>query len=226
VLLENLDRLAAYVPVDISREHLLAAAESIAWDYPDVEVWPVLADFMQPFELPNPSTTPLRNIVYFPGSTIGNFSPDDAHALMRVMHLEAGEDGALLIGVDLQKDTHIIERAYNDHAGITAEFNLNMLSRINNEFGANFNTELFRHRAVYNEEFGRMELYLVSACEQIVRIDGHSFRFTKGEQLLTEHSHKYTLAQFREIAKRAGFEVHTVWTDREKLFSVQYCLRE
>ena len=225
MLLEKLDRLAAYVPVDISREHLMAAAESLANDYPDVEVWPVLADFTQPFELPIPSVMPLRNIVYFPGSTIGNFSPDQAHSLLRVMHVEAGEDGALLIGVDLQKDVAVIERAYNDDAGVTAEFNLNMLSRINREFGANFNPDLFRHRAVYDEVHGRIEMNLMSECEQNVHIGNATIHFEKGEALLTEHSHKYTLEQFRHMAERAGFVVDTVWTDAERLFSVQYCLR-
>ncbi len=225
MLLERLDRLAAYVPVDISREHLTAAAESLASDYPNVEVWPVLADFMQPFDLPNPSVMPLRNIVYFPGSTIGNFSPEQAHGLLQVMHVEAGEDGALLIGVDLQKDTAVIERAYNDDAGVTAEFNLNMLARINKEFGANFDLDLFRHRAVYDEKHGRMELSLISERDQYVRIDNTSFHFEKGEALLTEHSHKYTLEQFSGMAQKAGFVVDTVWTDSEQLFSVQYCLR-
>jgi len=225
ILLDGLDRLAAYVPVDISREHLMTAAESLAADYPHIEVWPVLADFMQPFKLPNPSVMPLRNIVYFPGSTIGNFSPEKAHSLLTVMHEEAGEDGALLIGVDLQKDRVVIERAYNDSAGVTAEFNLNVLLRINTEFGANFNVDLFRHHAVYNEEHGRIEMYLISVCEQTVRIDGRSFSFRKGETILTEHSHKYTLEQFGKIANRAGFAVDTVWTDPEELFSVQYCRR-
>lgn len=225
ILLDGLDRLAAYVPVDISREHLMAAAESLAADYPDIEVWPVLADFMQPFELPSPSVMPLRNIVYFPGSTIGNFSPEKAHSLLTVMHEEAGEDGALLIGVDLQKDKAIIERAYNDSAGVTAEFNLNVLSRINTEFGANFDLALFRHHALYNEEHGRIEMYLISECEQTVRIGHRSFSFEKGESILTEHSHKYTLEQFGNMAHRAGFAVDTVWTDPEKLFSVQYCRR-
>jgi len=226
MLLEKLDRLAAYVPVDISREHLTAAAESLASDYPNVEVWPVLADFMQPFELPNPSVMPLKNIVYFPGSTIGNFSPEQAHSLLQVMHVEAGEDGALLIGVDLQKDTAVIERAYNDEAGVTAEFNLNMLSRINRAFGANFDPDQFRHRAVYDEEHGRVEMSLISECEQIVHVGGQSFQFVQGEALITEHSHKYTLEQFDRMAREAGFVVETVWTDPERLFSVQYCLRK
>jgi L-histidine N-alpha-methyltransferase len=225
MLLEKFDRLAAYVPVDISRDHLLSAAESLATDFPTVEVWPVLADFTQPFQLPNPRVMPLRNIVYFPGSTIGNFSPKKAHSLLQVMHVEAGKDGALLIGVDLQKDTAIIERAYNDEAGVTAEFNLNMLSRINQEFGANFNLNLFKHSAIYNEKYDRVELNLISECEQIVRIGGQSFHFDKGEALLTEHSHKYTLEKFCDMADSAGFVVHKVWTDPEQLFSIQYCLR-
>lgn len=224
MLLEKLDRLAAYVPVDISRDHLLSAAESLAADFPTVEVWPVLADFTQPFQLPNPSVMPWRNIVYFPGSTIGNFSPEKAHSLLQVMHVEAGKDGALLIGVDLQKDTAIIERAYNDEAGVTAEFNLNMLSRINQEFGANFDLNRFRHSAIYNEEYGRVELNLISEREQNVRIGGQSIHFDKGEALLTEHSHKYTLEQFCGMAERAGFVVHKVWTDPERLFSIQYCV--
>jgi L-histidine N-alpha-methyltransferase len=225
MLLENLDQLAAYVPVDISRDHLLSAAESLAADYPAVEVLPLLADFMQPFELPNPSVIPLRNIVYFPGSTIGNYSPKKAHSLLQVMHVEAGKDGGLLIGVDLQKDAAIIERAYNDEDSVTAEFNLNILLRINQEFGANFDLNLFQHSAIYNEKYGRVELNLISECEQIVLIGGQSIHFDKGEALLTEHSHKYTLEQFCGMADRAGFLVHKVWTDPEQLFSIQYCLR-
>jgi len=225
MLLEKLDRLAAYVPVDISRDHLLSAAESIAADYPAVEVLPLLADFMQPFDLPNPRVMPLRNIVYFPGSTIGNYSKEKAHNLLQVMHVEAGKDGALLIGVDLQKDIAIIERAYNDEAGVTAEFNLNMLSRINHEFGANFDLKRFRHSAIYDVEYGRIEMNLVSECEQVVRIGDQSIHFDKGESILTEHSHKYTLEQFRGMADQAGFVVHKVWTDPEQLFSIQYCLR-
>lgn len=226
ILLENLDHLAAYVPVDISRDHLVAAAEGLALEFPHIEVLPVAADFTQPFDLPQPRVMPLRNIVYFPGSTIGNFSPAAAEALLEVMYEEAKEGGALLIGVDLKKDKAILERAYNDSAGVTALFNLNMLRRLNNEFGANFDPGRFEHRAVYREAPGRIEMHLVSKRRQVVRVAGREFRFEEGESIRTECSHKYTPEEFAEMARRAGFVVDTVWMDPERLFSVQYCLRE
>jgi dimethylhistidine N-methyltransferase len=226
ILLQHLDQLAAYVPVDISREHLVKAADAISRDFPDIEVLPVAADFTQPFDLPNPQVMPVRNVVYFPGSTIGNFSPDAADQLLRVMHHEAGENGALLIGIDLQKDVRIIERAYNDKAGVTARFNLNILRRINREFGADFRLENFRHRAAYNTGFGRIEMHLISTCDQSVRIAGRQFEFVAGEALLTEHSHKYTYKGFSEMAARAGFSVAAAWTDANEMFSVQYYLRD
>jgi dimethylhistidine N-methyltransferase len=225
ILLQHLDQLAAYVPVDISREHLVRAADAIAREFPDIEVLPVAADFTQPFDLPSPRVMPIRNVVYFPGSTIGNFSPEAAHELLTVMHHEAGENGALLIGIDLQKDVRIIERAYNDSAGITAQFNLNILRRINREFAANFNLENFRHRASYNAEFGRIEMYLVSNCDQSVQIGDQRISFKVDEALLTEHSHKYTYEGFAKMARRAGFTVAGSWTDANEMFSVQYCLR-
>jgi L-histidine Nalpha-methyltransferase len=225
ILLEHLDRLAAYVPVDISRDHLVAAAEALAAEYPHIEVLPVAADFTQPFDLPQPKVMPLRNIVYFPGSTIGNFMPDAARRLLEVMHVEAKEEGALLIGVDLKKDKDILNRAYNDSAGVTAEFNLNLLKRLNREFEANFDLGSFRHRAVYKEGPGRVEMHLVSRRAQNVSIGGEIVHFDAGETLRTECSHKYTLAEFEAMAAGAGFAVHTVWTDPRKLFSVQYCLR-
>lgn len=225
ILLEHLDRLAAYVPVDISRDHLYAAAEKLAAEYPHIEVLPVAADFTRPFRLPQPKVMPLRNLVYFPGSTIGNFAPDAALDLLRVMHQEAAEDGALLIGVDLEKDMAILERAYNDGRGVTAEFNMNMLRRLNREFDANFDLAQFEHRAVYVEARGRIEMHLVSLREQSVTIGGETLRFKQGETIRTECSHKYTVEEFGAMAERAGFEVHTVWTDDERLFSVQYCLR-
>ena len=225
ILLDHLKSLAAYVPVDISDEHLLAAADGLRTDYPHIEILPIAADFTQPFDLPAPSVMPLRNIVYFPGSTIGNFTREGALELLQVMHHEAKEDGALLIGVDLQKDVRILERAYNDSKGVTAAFNLNMLRHLNREYGADFDLDAYRHRAVYNSVEGRIELYLDSTAEQTVHIGGSTIRIAEGEAILTEYSHKYTLQSFAELAAKAGFEVQRVWTDAERLFSVQYCVR-
>jgi dimethylhistidine N-methyltransferase len=225
VLLECLQELAVYVPVDISQEHLLETAERIRADFPAIEVLPVVADFMKPFQLPSPQVMPLRNIIYFPGSTIGNFSNDAALELMKVMHHEAGEDGALLIGVDLQKDVGVLERAYNDSQGITAEFNLNVLWRLNREFDGTFDPDQFAHRAIYNEAAGRIEMYLDSLVDQSANVGGKDFQFVAGESILTEHSHKYTLEGFAGMALEAGFQVERVWMDAGGLFSLQYCLR-
>lgn len=225
ILLEHLDSLAAYVPVDISREHLFLAAEQIRSEFRSIEVLPVVADFTQTFKLPSPTIMPVRNIVYFPGSTIGNFSRNASRKLLDVMYQEAGEDGALLIGVDLQKDRAVLEHAYNDSRGVTAEFNLNILRRLNNEFDATFDLEQFRHRAIYNERSGRIEMYLDSQKEQSVFVADEQFHFSEGESILTEHSHKYTLNGFAELALASGFRVERVWMDSNQLFSVQYCVR-
>lgn len=225
VLLENLSQLAVYVPVDISDEHLLDSAEKIRSEFPGLEVLPVVADFTQPFTLPSPTIMPLRNIVYFPGSTIGNFVHDAAHELLKVMHQEAGDDGALLIGVDLQKDPAIIERAYNDSAGVTAEFILNILRHLNWEFDADFDLDSYSHSARYNEAEGRMEMRLISARSQTIKIGDAQIPIAKDESILTEYSHKYTLDGFAAAAGRAGLSVERVWTDADQLFSVQYCVR-
>ena len=226
VLLEHAKDLAVYVPVDISEDHLLEAASDLRADFPALEILPVVADFTQPFALPNPSIMPLRNVVYFPGSTIGNFTEDAALDLLRVMYQEAGQDGALLIGADLQKDPEIIERAYNDSAGVTAEFNLNMLRHLNREFGSDFDLDAFTHSAEYNEDEDRIELRLVSGKFQRVSIGEEDFSIDKNEAILTEYSHKYTLEGFAEMAAAAGFEVRHVWTDKDEMFSVQYCVRK
>ena len=225
ILLENLDELAAYVPVDISQDHLLESAQQIREEFPDLDVLPVVADFTQPFELPSPKVMPVRNIVYFPGSTIGNFTHDAAQELLRVMYGEAGAGGALLIGVDLQKDPAIIELAYNDSAGITAEFNRNMLHHLNREFGADFDPDAFAHRAEYNEGEGRVEIRLVSEQDQEFTLGRESFSIARDEAILTEYSHKYTLEGFAALAEAAGFRVARVWMDAERLFSVQYLVR-
>ncbi len=225
VLLEHLNDQSVYVPVDISEEHLLASAKEIRAEFPHLEVLPVVADFTKRFQLPDPTVMPLRNIVYFPGSTIGNFPRAAASELLKVMYDEAGENGAMLIGVDLQKDPSIIERAYNDSAGVTAEFNLNMLRHLNREFGSDFDLDSWEHKAQYNQSEGRIEIRLINAKQQTVNINGNSIVVERGEGILTEYSHKYTLVGFAEMAHEAGFKVARVWTDAKNLFSVQYCTR-
>jgi dimethylhistidine N-methyltransferase len=223
-LLEHVPDLAAYVPVDISREHLTAAADALAKEFADVEVLPVCADFTQPFDLPTPARMPDRNIVYFPGSTIGNFSTSQAIDLMKVMREQAKDNGALLIGVDLEKPTAVLERAYNDAAGVTSDFNLNLLTRLNREHDANFKLDAFEHRAVYDSEYRRIEMRLVSLDSQSVKVAGETFEFDEGEYIVTEHSHKYSLERFASIAADAGFDQRRCWTDADNLFSVQYLI--
>ncbi len=226
ILLEHLVELAAYVPVDISEDHLLASAMKIRGEFPDLDVRPVVADFTHSFELPTPTIMPVKNVVYFPGSTIGNFEHDAAMELLRVMHTEAGEGGALLIGVDLQKDPEILHDAYNDSAGVTAEFNLNMLRHLNTSYGANFDLDAFEHRAEYDEDEGRVVIELVSQEDQTFELADTKFDIADGETILTEYSHKYTLDGFAGMAAEAGFEVAEVWKDADDLFSVQYCTRD
>ena len=226
LLLEHMHAPAAYVPVDISEEHLLESQQLIQADYPHIEVLPVAADFLHPFELPNPGTMPLRNVVYFPGSTIGNFEYDDALELLRVMYTEAGAGGALLIGVDLQKDAGVIEAAYNDSAGVTAAFNTNMLRHLNREFGSDFDLDAFEHRATYDLDEGRVVVELVSSKIQAVRLGDADIAFAEGESIVTEYSHKYTLDGFANMISWAGFRVERVWTDPKQWFSVQYCVRD
>ena len=226
ILLEHLDELAAYVPVDISADHLYASAQKIRSEFPALAVHPVVADFTKPFALPTPETMPVKNVVYFPGSTLGNFEYAEAMELLRVMYGEAGAGGALLIGLDLQKDPGIIHRAYNDAKGVTAKFNLNMLQHLNTKYGANFDLDAFEHRAEYDEEKGRVVLELVSQKNQAVTVGDTEFKIADGEAVLTEYSHKYTLKGFARMAHDAGFEVEKVWTDPDELFSVQYCTRQ
>jgi dimethylhistidine N-methyltransferase len=222
LLLARLESPAAYVPVEISREHLLAAAARIAADFPELEVLPVTADFTEPFDLPEPKHSRVRrNVAFFPGSTIGNFPRVMAAGLLRATSREVGPGGAMLIGVDLVKDRTVLERAYNDAAGVTAEFNLNLLLRLNRELGADFDPGGFHHEAVWDSVAERIEMRLVSTRAQAVTLAGQRFEFAAGESLVTEYSHKYTLDGFRQLAENNGFSVARVWTDPERLFSVQ-----
>jgi len=221
-LLDCLDSPAAYVPVDISKEHLKQSAEALDSDYPGLEVLPVCADFTRDFELPQPARKPRRRAVYFPGSTIGNFTTERAVEILEGGAKLCGPGAGLLVGVDLKKDRETLERAYDDSEGVTAAFNRNVLVRMNRELNSNFDIERFRHRAVWREDEGRVEMHLVSEVEQVVRLNGESIRFEAGESICTEHSHKYTLPGFAELAERAGLAVRQIWTDESAHFSVQY----
>ncbi len=222
LLLDRVPALAGYVPVDISRSHLLAAARSICAAYPGLDVLPVCADFTQPFSVPKSSRPHTRVAVFFPGSTIGNFDRPAAVNLLRVMRQIAAPGGGLLIGADLVKDPAILERAYDDAAGVTAAFNLNLLRRLNREFGATFDLNGFRHSAVWVPEASRIEMHLVSVRRQSVTLGDETIKFAAGERLVTEHCHKYTRESFASLAAEGGWSSRRVWTDDDQLFSLHY----
>ncbi len=222
ILLEELAAPAVYIPIDISKEQLRESTALFHQLFPQLEILPVCTDYLQPFDLPDPITTPARNIVYFPGSTIGNFEPGEATEFLRRIVDLCGKGGGLLIGVDLQKDSDLLERAYNDSQGVTAEFNLNLLRRANLECGADFDLERWRHHAIYNASIGRIEMHLISGIDQTVRIADQEFRFRAGEKIITEFSYKYTPEGFIALAGVAGFEFARMWTDEARLFGVFY----
>lgn len=222
LLLDRMQEPAGYVAIDISEEHLNASMRHLREMYPHIPMRAVPADYTTSFAVPSNGFDAARTVVYFPGSTIGNFEPREAHAFLARMAQAAGSGGGLLIGVDLEKDRDTVELAYNDAQGVTAAFNKNLLRRINRELGATFDPDAFRHRAVYNLDEGRIEMSLVSACDQTVRVNGHSVRFEEGEPIVVEYSYKFTLERFRGIAEQAGFAVRNVWMDTKRLFSIQY----
>ena len=225
-LIEALDTLAAYIPVDISEDHLLKTAESLKVRYPSVEILPLVADFIVEFQLPRPSHPTSRVAVYFPGSTIGNFLPSEASRMLSLIAGLQGVNGSLLIGIDLQKDPSIIEAAYDDAENVTAEFNLNLLHRINKELGGDFEVSQFRHHVKYDPENGRVEMYLTSLCDQTVDIQGRKFLFAAGEGVLTEYSHKYTIDGFTTMAGAAGFGLRKFWTDPDRQFAVLHLVND
>jgi dimethylhistidine N-methyltransferase len=222
ILLERLPDLAAYVPVDISRSSLHAAAGSIRASYPQLEVLPVEADFTRPFALPPARAAAARTIVYFPGSTIGNFDEEPAVELLALARGLAGPGGALIIGIDLVKDRELLLRAYDDAAGVTAAFNLNVLARLNRELGADFDLRAFRHTAVWNGCANRIEMHLASLAPQRVHLGAERIDFEAGEPIVTEHCHKYTGESFALLAARAGWTIRGSWSDERRFFSVLY----
>ena len=222
ILLQALDRPAAYVPVDISREHLRDAAISLAEDFPSLPVVAVCADYTRAFPLPSLPGPGGKRVGFFPGSTIGNFEPDAAVDFMANYARILGPGGEMLIGVDVKKDPEIVDAAYDDRAGVTAQFNLNLLERINRELDGDLDIDRFEHVAFYNEAEGRIEIYIRSLANQESWIAGKPVLFAKGELIHTEYSYKYSVPEFRALAGRAGFRPVETWTDSAELFSVHY----
>lgn len=222
ILIEALESPAVYVPVDISEKQLRESTALFREIFPDLEILPVAADYLQPVVLPSPNRTAERKVVYFPGSTIGNFEPNEALEFLRRIARLCGNNGGLLIGVDLKKDVNVIEAAYNDPAEVTSQFNLNLLDRVNRELGADFDLDQWRHRAVYNSSAGRIEMYLVSDIDQFVHLDAHKFHFRRGDKIVSEFSYKYAPDEFAALAADAGFKLVQIWTDDSRLFGVFY----
>ena len=221
LLLDRLEDPVGYLPNDISKDHLVDAARAIAIDYPHIEVLPLVADYTATMKLPKPTREPERVVVYFPGSTIGNFDVDQAADFLSHVAEVCGPGGGLLIGVDLVKDTTVLEHAYDDADGVTAEFNLNLLRRLNNELGADFDLAGFEHAAIWNASKKRIEMHLRSLRAQVVNIAGEQFRFSPCETIHTENSHKFTIDGFAKLAE-PWFEQEHVWTDEREYFSLQY----
>jgi dimethylhistidine N-methyltransferase len=212
-------KFAAYVPVDISGDFLQAQANGLRKDFPALGIHPVAADFTAPFTLPA-AVASMPKVGFFPGSTIGNFEPHEASRFLKSAREILGQGALMIIGVDLEKDERVLHDAYNDDAGVTARFNLNMLVRINRELGGNFDLSAFTHRAIYNRERHRIEMHLISKKSQSVRMLGTSFSFRPGESIHTENSYKYSIERFAALARGAGWRVRDTWTDEAKMFSV------
>ena len=222
MLLDHLEDPAAYIPIEISKSALRGCFQELTREFPELEIVPVCADYTDHIDIPETEGDYERNVVYFPGSTLGNFPKDVARSFMRRSAEFAGEDGAMLLGVDLAKDPDILRKAYNDEAGVTAAFNMNLLHRMNRELGGNFDTDAFHHEAIYNPEHTRIEMHLVSEREQTVDVAGETYEFDEGQTICTEYSHKYTPEAFEELATGAGFDVRQMWTDGDNLFSIWY----
>ena len=221
LLLDHLPTLSAYVPVDISKEHLIKSADCLKADYPGLKVYPLVADYTKEFQLPEIKDSFNGIDAFYPGSTIGNFTPEEARSFLKRISTACGVNSGLLIGVDLKKDVEILNAAYNDKKGITAAFNLNILNHINRLTGADFNSDNFNHHAFFNEEAGRIEMHLVSNTEQQVRIGETTIGFNRNDDILTEYSYKYSLQEFAELV-RGIYNVEKIWIDDNKLFSVQF----
>jgi len=222
LLLDVLPQPSAYIPVDISSQHLADSVRSLSAEFPQIHIIPLDADFTNELTLPKFGGDGDKRVVYFPGSTIGNFAADEAVELLKKIAVLVGVGGGLLIGVDLVKDKGILESAYNDSEGITAQFNLNILRRLNRELNAEIQIDQFKHYAFYDFSGERIEIHLESITDQVIKINEHEFEILAGETIHTENSHKYRIDGFEQLAKTAGFNRRKVWVDAEGLFSVQY----
>jgi dimethylhistidine N-methyltransferase len=218
LLLQNCS-IGAYVPVDISGDFLQGQADALRHDFPGLDVYPVAADFTTPFALPA-DIAGMPKVGFFPGSTLGNFEPHEACAFLRSARAILGDGAQMIIGVDLEKDERVLYDAYNDAAGVTARFNLNVLVRINRELGGNFDLSAFTHRAIYNRERHRIEMHLISKKSQTARMLGTSFAFRAGESIHTENSYKYSVERFTALARGSGWTTRESWTDAAGMFSV------
>lgn len=214
-------RPITYLPIDISQHYLQAEAKKLAEEFTWLNVHAICADFTQELALPY-EVEATNKVAFFPGSTIGNFLPEQAVGVLQEIKAMVGEKGGLLIGVDLRKDTAILNAAYNDEETYTEQFNKNLLVRINHELNANFDLQQFKHHAFFNEEKSRIEMHLVSQQDQQVTIKEHIFNFKKEQSIFTEYSHKYSVEEFQQLTAQAGFELIKTWLDDDKLFSVHY----
>jgi L-histidine Nalpha-methyltransferase len=221
MLLDALPELSAYVPIDIAASSLARATGALRHDYPRLEILPLCANFTRTVELPPQLGPEVRRLIYFPGSTLGNYEPAEARRLLSSMRALAGPDGLALIGIDLVKPRAVLERAYDDARGVTAEFNLNALRHVNRRLGIGFDIGHFRHRAIWIEGEQRIEMHLVSAVHQAVRVGGAVIRMLRGDFIRTECCHKYTEQSFARLAADAGWRVNCAWSDENRWFGVQ-----
>jgi len=221
-LLDHLEQPVAYVPIDISKEHLLQASLKLSQSYPGLEILPICADYTSSFSLPAPTQPGARKVAYYPGSTIGNFDRGPAKAFLAQIARSCGQGGGLLIGVDLKKNFSVLHSAYNDQSGVTAAFNLHLLERLNSELNTNFQVDQFGHYAFYNPAQSRIEMHLVSQRKQQVHVGREKIAFDEYESIWTESSYKYTLDEFGQLAASAGFKVERIWLDPKAFFSIQY----
>ncbi|WP_413204131.1 L-histidine N(alpha)-methyltransferase [Rhodospirillum sp. A1_3_36] len=223
LLLDALDAPRAYVPIDISRDHLLASSAQLNADYPDLSILPVHADFATPFDMPRMASS---NVVgFFPGSTIGNLTAGEAEDFLHSAAETLGKGAGMVIGVDLIKDRDVLRAAYDDRKGVTAAFNLNLLERINRDLNGTFDLSHFTHKALFNETESRIEMHIEATQAQTVTVAGRPISFEKGERIHTENSHKYTVPGFSALAGRAGWSLRAVWTDENDWFAVLYLQR-